>query len=94
MEIIHETVYEHAEGNKTFTVTAIEQWSIKMIHRLKAKFPDEVDIRHTNQDGSIVVRLPFEWMRIVPKRRDTMSDEERQLRSERMKELRASQLTA
>ena len=90
MEIIHETIYEHATGNKTFTVTAIENWSISMMHRLKEKYPDEVDIQHTNPDGSMVVRLPFEWMRVIPKRRDTMNDEERQIRSERMKKLRAS----
>ena len=81
-----ETVFEHEKGRDTFTVTAAERWSISMIHRLKAKYPEQVDIRHINPDGSMVVHLPFEWMRIVPKRKDTLSDEERAIRSKRMKE--------
>lgn len=93
MEIVHETVYEHTEGSEIFTVTAIEKWSINMIRKLKVKFPDDVDIRHENNDGSIVVRLPSEWMRIVPKRHDNMSENARQLRRERMKALRATQTT-
>lgn len=83
-----ETVYEHERGRDTFTVTAAEPWSIAMIHKLKAKYPEQVDIRHVNPDGSMVAHLPFEWMRIVPKRKDTLSDEERAARSERMKSFR------
>ena len=58
-EEIYETVYEHMSGNPTFTITAAERWSKAMVHRLKEKYPDEVDIRHTNPDGSMVVRFPF-----------------------------------
>ena len=87
-----ETVYEHLKGNDTFTVTAAERWSINMIHRLKKKFPDQVDIRYTNPDRSMLVHLPFEWMRIVPKKKDTLTDEQRAARSERMKAFRKSQL--
>ncbi len=83
--MIRETVYEHAEGNDTFTVTAIERWSINMIHKLKA---DQVDIINVNRDRSIVVRLPFEWMRIILKRALYIKPEERSLRSERMRDLK------
>ena len=64
-----ETVFEHIRGNDTFTVTAAEPWSVGMIRRLQAKHPDQVEIICTNQDGSLLVHLPFEWMRIVPKKR-------------------------
>ena len=63
-----ETVFEHIRGNDTFTVTAAEPWSVGMIRRLQAKHPDQVEIICTNQDGSLLAHLPFEWMRIVPKR--------------------------
>ena len=87
-----ETVYEHASGNDTFTVTACERWSKGMITRLKERYPDEVDIRHVNKDGSIVAHIPFEWMRIVPKRKDTMTDEQRELARERMAALRKARV--
>ena len=64
-----ETVFEHIRGNDTFTVTAAEPWSVGMIRRLQAKHPDQVKIICTNQDGSLLAHLPFEWMRIVPKKR-------------------------
>ena len=83
-----ETVYEHIKGNDTFTVTAAERWSVGMIRRLKEKYPDQVDIRYINQDGSVLAHLPIEWMRIVPKRQDTLTEEQRHARSERMKSLK------
>lgn len=67
-----ETCTDHVKGENYFTITAAETWSIAMVKRLKAKYPEEVDIRHTNPDGSIVAHLPFSWMRIVPKK--TMSE--------------------
>lgn len=89
-EEIYETVYEHMSGNPTFTITAAERWSKAMVHRLKEKYPDEVDIRHTNPDGSMVVRFPFEWMRIVPKKRVELSDERKEELRERMATIRAA----
>lgn len=74
---MRETVYEHAEGEKVFTVTACERWSIGMINRLKEQHPDTVEIRHINSDGSLVAWLPTEWLRIVPKRTSNMTDEQK-----------------
>lgn len=85
MSDIRETVYEHCSGDSTFTMTAAERWSIAMIYRLKERFPEQVDIRHTNPDGSMVVHLPFEWMRIVPKKKSNLTDEQKQALSERAK---------
>ena len=78
-----ETVYEHIKGNNTFTITAAERWSIGMIRRLKEKYPDQVDIRYINQDGSVLAHLPIEWMRIVPKRKVSASIAENLYRSSR-----------
>ena len=64
-----ETCTDHVRGEAFFTITAAETWSIAMVNRLKAKYPGEVEIRSTNPDGSVVARLPFAWMRIVPKRK-------------------------
>lgn len=78
------------DGNDYFTVTAAERWSIGMINRLKEKFPEQVQIICENDDGSILARVPKEWMRIVPKYKKNMSEEQRRAASERMKALRAN----
>lgn len=85
MQEVRETVYEHLSDGKTFTITAAERWSVSMLKRLKEKYPDQVEIAYENKDGSLLARVPFEWMRIVPKRRDTLTDEQRAARAERMK---------
>lgn len=73
MAELDETIYEHFRGDDTVTVTAAERWSIAMCKRLQRKYPDQVEIDHINKDGSMVVHIPFEWMRIVPKKKDTRS---------------------
>ena len=84
-----ETVFEHIRGNDTFTVTAAEPWSVGMLRRLQAKHPDEVKVVCTNQDGSLLAHLPFEWMRIVPKRVTNLTDEQKQARAEQLRKARA-----
>ena len=85
-----ETVYEHCGKRSDFTVTAAERWSIAMIKRLKAKYPDQVEICCENQDGSVVAHIPFEWMRIVPKKQVNMSEERKAELSERMRNMRSA----
>ena len=80
-----ETVYEHLQGSYTFTVTSAERSVITQIYRLKEARPEEVEIVAENPDGSVMAHMPFEWMRIVPKRRDTLTDEQREARSERLR---------
>lgn len=94
MGVLNETCYDHVRGEGFFTMTAAEVWSIAMVKRLKAARPGEVDIRHTNPDGSMVVRMPFDWMRVVPKKRDTLTDEQRQERRKRMTSTRLRSHTA
>ena len=65
---LNETVFEHTKGCSTFTVTAAETWSVAMIHKLKARYPEQVEIVYTNRDKSLLVHLPLDWMRIVPKK--------------------------
>lgn len=83
-----ETIYEHADGNDTFTVTAAERWSVGMIRRLAEKHPTEVVITTENEDGSIVAHVPTSWMRIIPKRTVELTDEQREERAERMRKAR------
>ena len=86
---IKETVYEHESGKDTFTITAAERWSISMVHKLKEKHPGEVQIVAENSDGSVLARMPYSWMRVSPKRKVNLTDEQRKATSERLKRARA-----
>lgn len=88
---MRETVYEHIGGDETMTITAEERWSVNMIRKLKAKYPDKVTITYENYDGSLVAHMPAEWMRIVPKREINLTEERRNALAERMRQLRKSQ---
>ena len=83
---MRETVYEHIDGNDTFTVTAAERWSIANIKRLAQRYPDKVCIVAENKDGSILARVPSDWMRIVPKRTVNLTDDQRAEFGQRMRD--------
>lgn len=85
---MNETVYEHLHGDDTFTVTAAERSSITMLRRLKEAHPDEVEIVAENPDGSLLAHLPYSWMRIVPKKKVVMSEEQRAQAAERLRAAR------
>lgn len=87
---MYETVYEHIQGEETFTVTAAERSSIGMIRRMKEKHPDEVEIVAENEDGSILAHLPYSWMRIVPKKKMELSEERRAEIAERLRGARGT----
>ena len=65
---IRETVFEHEEGRDTATITAAELWSKVQLLKLKALYPDEVDV-YENKDGSVFGHVPWKWMRLVPPRK-------------------------
>ena len=48
-----------------------------MIRKLKERRPDEVDIIKINDDGSILARLPFDWMPVKPKVVRNYTDEQK-----------------
>lgn len=83
-----ETIYEHVKGDETFTVTAAERWSVNMVKRLSEKYPGQVEILGKNEDGSLVASFPADWMRIVPKKSMTLTDEQRGKLAERMRAAR------
>lgn len=82
---IKETVYEHESGKDTFTITAAERWSVSMVRKLREKHPEEVQIVAENSDGTLLARMPYSWMRITPKRKVNMSEEQRAAAAQRLK---------
>lgn len=82
---MNETAFDHIAGNDYCTVTAAEKWSKNLVLKLKEKYPDDVQIIHTNKDGSIVAHVPFKWMKLTPKRANNLTQEQRRAMAERMR---------
>ena len=88
MKDINETAYSHYAGDDYATLSSSEKRIINKINSLKKKFPDEVDIRYVNPDGSILCDIPWDWLKIKPKVKRTMTDEQREIAKQRATEIR------
>jgi hypothetical protein len=88
MTDIRETNIEWIAGEKIGVLSSAEPKYIKLMHDLKEKFPKEVDIAHTNPDGSVFVKLPVKWIKIAPPAKRNLSSEERQKRRDRINAFR------
>jgi hypothetical protein len=66
-----------------------KKWRNK-IERLAKEYPDEVQIiRHAeDNDGCVYAKIPASYMKIQPKKRCNMSDEERVALAERLRKSR------
>lgn len=85
-----ETVIERIQGESYCLVYTGERKFINQLNKLSKSYP-EVDIRHINDDGSIVAHVPFSWFRFVkPLSKRNISDEQRRAASERMKKMKNS----
>lgn len=92
MDDIKETAWDHLSGEKTATLSTSEKKWIRMIESLKEKYPDQVDIRCRNADGSIVVRLPVEWMKVRPKKKSNLTKEQIEASKARLELARSKRL--
>lgn len=83
-----ETSIERVSGDDYCLVYTGERKFINQLNELAQTYP-EVDIRHINEDGSMVVRVPSNWFRFVkPPTKRNYTDEQRKAMSERMKKAR------
>ena len=73
---MRETSFEHIAGNEYVTCYTAEQKWINQIRRLKKTYPDEVDIRYENPDGSLLVHLPLSWLKLKPKKQINFTEEQ------------------
>ena len=79
--------------DKIMWVSADQQKVINRIRKLKEQYPDDVtiEIEPQDNDGCIYARMPADWLKISPPLTRTMTDEQRQAASERMKRMNAMQ---
>lgn len=84
-----ECAIEWLKGDKVATVTfpGNNRYNSR-VRKLAEDYPEDVKIRHENQDGSIVATIPVSFIKIYPKSKGReMTDEEKEAARERMLKL-------
>lgn len=82
-----ETCFNYC-GEKGYMSSDERKW-IGRIRRLKEQHPDEVRIitEPEDNDGCIYAELPKEWLQVRPPKKMNYTDEQRQILSDRMKQM-------
>lgn len=88
MERCIENVIEFIKDEKRATVSFSQGRYKSRIRELAKKHPEECQIIAENRDGSMCAHIPVDWIRINPSLE--LTDEQKERRSEKMKELRAN----
>lgn len=92
MKDIKETTYGHYSGEDFVMFFTSESKVINKVYALSKKYPDKVVITYVNEDGSICANLPWEWFKISPKAKRTMTDEQREAVRLRAKEMSSKRI--
>lgn len=88
MKDIKETSIDRIQGETSCSVFTSELKFINQIKKWAQKHPDKVSIIAENNDGSILAHVPNEWFNFVgPKKQYNLSQEQREARAARMREL-------
>ena len=90
MDRITENVFEWIVGQDRITVTLSQKKHVNRLKRLAEQYPDEVDC-YENKDGSVYGHIPLTWLRFSKPRE--MTDEQKRIASERLRNIRNSQST-
>lgn len=91
MKDIKETSIERIQGESFCTVFTAELKFVNQLKKWAQKQPNKVSIVVENDDGSILAHVPNEWFNFVgPKKQYNLSQEQREARAARMRELAAN----
>lgn len=91
MKDIKETSIERIQGETFCTVFTSELKFVNQLKKWAQKQPEKVSIVVENSDGSILAHVPNEWFNFVgPKKQYNLSQEQREARAVRMRELAAN----
>ena len=85
-----ETVIEHLEGKKTWTISTDERTWKNKLAKLAEQHPAEVECVAVNRDGSVMYHVPASWVKVRPPRKVNMTDEQKVALTERLKLARES----
>lgn len=85
---IIETSIERVQGDSYCLVYTGERKFINQLNELAQNY-SEVDIRHINEDGSILAHVPSNWFRFVkPPTKRNLTEEQKNIMAQRMKQNR------
>lgn len=86
-----ETSISYTDRDCAYVSSDERRW-INKIFSLKNQFPDSVDIIATPEenDGCIYARVPPEWVKLAPKRRVELTEEEKDVLRERLARMRTA----
>lgn len=90
---MNENVIEWLTGDDTIAVTFSQLKWVNKIRRLSENEANNITILRENPDGSIFARLPISCLRISPKTIRNISEQEKILAAERLREGREKRRT-
>ncbi len=84
-----ETGISHVHGGQMY-ISSSEAQVIAHILKIAEEHPDDVHIlkRPEENDGCVYARMPFGFLKIKPPKHMNLSEEERRIRSERLRQHR------
>lgn len=90
MNDINETCYEQTVDRETGVVSTNERKWINKLTKLAEVYPNEVHIMKLPEEnyGALLIAVPKTWFKISPPRQRTLSEEQRAVLSERLKDAR------
>lgn len=85
-----ETSWDWYSDEKTATMCSNEAVWVRKLTALAEQYPDDVVIRKApeDNDGFIFVKLPKKWFKIKPPTKRNMTDEQREVLADRMRNVR------
>lgn len=87
-----ETAMDHVSGEDFVTYCSSEKKWINRFKRDAEKYPEQVMIKHINDDGSMIVQYPYTWCPMPrPPRKINLTEEQRAERAARLASGRVSQ---
>lgn len=85
-----ETCFNYCDPKKAFFSSDERKWIIR-IKKLIEEYPDDIRViaMPENNDGCIYVELPASWLKVQPKRKVDMTEEQKNILRERLARMRS-----
>ena len=82
---IKETAVNYIIGEEAATFYTAEKSYINSINKWLKEYPNDIEIKYKNKDGSLICHIPKSWIKIKPPRK--ISEQQKKNASERFKKM-------
>ena len=84
-----ESAWDCVSCDKTATFSTSESKWINKFIKLAKEYPDDVKIEYMPEDncGVLLAHLPKKWMKVSPPKKMNMTDEQKEIRADRMRKI-------